>query len=888
MDIWQKPSGAILNILEERKTTSIALPLKNKFLPINEKNVQLSISSGKLPFGMRLDSANIVGTPFEVAIDTTFTFVVRAEYQGHIDERTYKIIVTGPDNPEWVTPAGELPVGSNNKYFILDSAVIDFQLMAADTDITAGDDLKYYIQSGDGELPPGIRLTEEGKLVGITEPILAIEKANASGNYDSNLYSSYPFDFGVKSDNGFDSFYYDSVVYDTFVPTKSPRKLNRIYEFIVSVSDGTSIEKRKFTIFVVGDDFLRADNTIMQVSSGVFTADNTYIRTPIWLTPANLGYRRANNYITIFLDTLDLNTLSGITTYELLDLNPDLTASVLPTGMSLDPTNGELYGKIPYQSAVTKEFSFTIRALRRVPNTTEASHKDKTFSLKLLGEVDSTITWITPPNLGIIATNYASTLSVKAETTVLNSIMIYNIETGELPLGLQLSYDGEIIGKINSFAEGYYRSTWYQNRSYNLNDIVVYNSTLYKAINTHVSSLNFNNDAINWEVVQLTQKAVTQLDSSNCKFDQNDTTFDRTYKFTIKARDHYGYSATSREFILKIKDPDKTLYSNIYTRPLLEENVRDKFLSLVNEKTIFDDDYIYRPSDNLYGVQKHIQMLIYAGIETKNVDFYMSALATNTKNKKFKIGEVKTAVAKQPGTNTIVYEIVYYDIFSGAESVTGTIEKMLPTYSDIPITVDQSSYDISLDSVELPKVQGLKIETNQYGTVTYKFDPYFMLEKRTGEKIIIDINPFFINDKIPANTIKGPDEPYRLRPKSPNTIKTDSTALTIDLKGQNVKYISNVKHTRDNIKKVGVTELDFLPLWMRSSQGKTLTNLGFVNAIPLCYCKPGTSLIIANNVKKSNYNLTNTYINIDRFLIDSTEGISNEQYLPIHNYEFNN
>ena len=48
----------------------------------------------------------------------------------------------------------------------------------------------------------------------------------------------------------------------------------------------------------------------MLVGTGTFTADNTFIRTPIWLTPANLGYKRANNYITLFLDVIDVVILT--------------------------------------------------------------------------------------------------------------------------------------------------------------------------------------------------------------------------------------------------------------------------------------------------------------------------------------------------------------------------------------------------------------------------------------------------------------------------------------------------------------------------------------------------------------------------------------------------
>ena len=59
-------------------------------------------------------------------------------------------------------------------------------------------------------------------------------------------FDSYAFDFGLRSANGFESYYYDTTGYDYAIPTQSRKKLNRYYEFIVSVSDGDTITKRKF------------------------------------------------------------------------------------------------------------------------------------------------------------------------------------------------------------------------------------------------------------------------------------------------------------------------------------------------------------------------------------------------------------------------------------------------------------------------------------------------------------------------------------------------------------------------------------------------------------------------------------------------------------------
>ena len=87
------------------------------------------------------------------------------------------------------------------------------------------------------------------------------------------------------------------------------------------MTDGDSTASRTFQIFVVGDDFLRADNTIIQVGSGVFTSDGTFLRNPQWLTPSDLGFKRANNYVTIYLELYDPNTIAGTVSYYLENKN---------------------------------------------------------------------------------------------------------------------------------------------------------------------------------------------------------------------------------------------------------------------------------------------------------------------------------------------------------------------------------------------------------------------------------------------------------------------------------------------------------------------------------------------------------------------------------------
>ena len=70
-------------------------------------------------------------------------------------------------------------------------------------------------------------------------------------------------------------------------------------------------------------------------------------------------------------------------------------------------------------------------------------------------------------------------------------------------------------------------------------------------------------------------------------------------------------------------------------------------------------------------------------------------------------------------------------------------------------------------------------------------------------------------------------------------------------------------------------------------QGTNVQQLGYITAVPLCYCKPGTSQQIPLNIQNSGFDFKNIDFEIDRYLIDSTQNNSNEQYIKFRNYRYN-
>ncbi len=960
LNVWTLKSGSSLGSISERTRFEQSLPTQ----PLTGAlaGVTFTVISGKLPGGLRILDNKITGTPFEVNAVTEFKFVIRAQLGLQISDRTFSITVEGPDEPIWVTPAGKLNINPNGQTFVLDNTYINFNLRAVDSDIRAGDTLEFFIQDGDGQLPPGLVLSADGTISGKIDPILSLNVSAGAGFFDTNLYDSNVFDFGMAARGGVDLFAYDQGVYDFIENLRTPRKLNRNYEFFVSVTDGASVVRRRFIVYVISDDFLRSDNTILQIGDGSFTADVTYFRGVFWLSGSNLGIKRANNFVTLLLDAFDPRPDVGPLNYELAKFNPDGTPSALPEGLFLDANTGEVFGFVPYQPAITVDYRFTINAVKYdaaslfnevevavvvgvnasygqtflsinplpdsdvdlivdnflrignyqykilsytsetviggkyallrldVPLKIDVPARDtqgnptiftkrflqstlefgtivspKTFDLKLLGEVDSVIKFITPRNIGNIRANFISTLSVIAETNVPNAVLSYQLlstnsdgTASKLPTGLTLNASGEIIGKAQQFGDdvsytGLWKSSLYSpGRTYKINDVVKYNGFKYKCIVAHTTGAVFNNSQ--WQRYTIEKFGLTLFDKSETTFDGASANFDRSYKFSVFAADQFKYSAIVGEFVLKIEESTDKLYSNIVAQPYQKLEKRAYFNNFINDDGIFDSSKIYRLNDPRFGIQKNLQMLVYAGIETRSIAEYVPFLNRNIKRKRFKMGDIKTAIATTPGTNDIIYEVVYIEVMDEYE-------------------INKKSTDLR---IKLPNNRNSKTLVNQArGTVAQG-----------------DLST-------PENQARlNKDEIERFRPvKDPFT--ADNTAVLASGRDQEYAYPSSLINIRKNLRNLNVSsengnstrviaiENEFLPLWMKTSQNRRTAATGFINAVPLCYCKPGESQFILDNIKNSGFDFGLIDYEIDRFMIDSTIGNSDIQVLKFTNYRYN-
>jgi hypothetical protein len=294
----------------------------------------------------------------------------------------------------------------------------------------------------------------------------------------------------------------------------------------------------------------------------------------------------------------------------------------------------------------------------------------------------------------------------------------------------------------------------------------------------------------------------------------------RSFTFTVTVSDQYQSAASSKEFILKIDIPFTTIeYGNMtgHATSLIDQNI---FYSIAQDPNINSADYIYRGEDPNFGMKSKPDMLMMAGLEAQTLTTFQQQMEQNHAPKKLFFGDIKTAKAKENGV--VKYEVVYIDIVDNLVGESGTavansiairsvVNKPLlgPTAATTELTTDADVYEITHRS-------GLAFSTS-------------------GSKVR------FANQ------------------------------LSADLDYIATLYPNAVANMRSRMKSLGHKEWNHLPLWMRTIQDNHRAPLGYVMAVPICYCKPGTGALVKKRISDKGLIFRNIDFIIDRYVVSKSK-----------------
>lgn len=241
-----------------------------------------------------------------------------------------------------------------------------------------------------------------------------------------------------------------------------------------------------------------------------------------------------------------------------------------------------------------------------------------------------------------------------------------------------------------------------------------------------------------------------------------------TYGFNVEVVDSTGYRYIEDQFSINIINTS-TAYTGVYFKPYLSLEKRKEYSDFIYNKNIFIPEFIYRPFDSNFGVQKELNLTLHFGVQIVQIPEYVSTLQQNFSKRKIKLGELKTATAKLNGNP--IYELIYVDIIDDLDSI----------------------------------------------------------------NIVNSSTSFLFNGEIyyPAT-------------------------------------INNMRKRFINNNNISTTE-NLNPKFLKTPQGLSSLELGYIPFIPICYCIPGKSQIILKKIKEYNFKFNKINFEIDRLLIKDSD-----------------
>src|SRR5210317_1441765 len=294
----------------------------------------------------------------------------------------------------------------------------------------------------------------------------------------------------------------------------------------------------------------------------------------------------------------------------------------------------------------------------------------------------------------------------------------------------------------------------------------------------------------------------------------------RAYTFTVTVSDQYQSAATSKEFTINLDIPYTQIeYGNMtgHATSFIDQNI---FYNIAQDVAINSSEYIYRSEDTNFGMKIKPEMLMMSGLESQTLTEFQNQMEKNHAPKTLYFGDIKTAIAKE-GT-TVKYEVVYVEIkdsmvnkdgvaVSSSIKLRDAVAKPIlgPRASSMNATADYVDYQVTTDG-------GLAFSTS-------------------GSKVRY------------------------------------ANQLSADLGVIETLYPNAVANMRSRMKSLGHKEWDYLPLWMKTTQSGDLAPLGYVKAVPICYCKPGTAALVKKRIEDKQLQFKNIAFTVDRYVVSKSK-----------------
>ena len=656
-----------------------------------------------------------------------------------------------------------------------------------------------------------------------------------------------------------------------------------LYTFVVRATAGTTITDRTFSIDVKG-----ADAPTFTTASGQLQMDDS--------TRVGLYWIIDGSELTLQIEATDTDTAAGQKlVYEIVsgELPPGISMSKtgLVSGIvqltddqkfgergGFDATNEDyddvVYDKTVSSKSISKNFEFVVRVSDGT-SFVEQTNSIFVYSADFWRVSNSSVTidvtqidgspltmdysgnrrpvFRTGSDLGTFRhDNYFVTKIDVEDFDSLQGDLTYTIQSGALPGGVQIDVNsGELYGTLarQTAVEKTYTFTVRANRvvrtginvftdqEFTMKVIGQIDIGIAFSTPTHVgtltadipSTLSIVAVAENTDRVLSYTVSAGSLPPGITLSEQGNligtidpsaiTDSTRSYSFTVSVSDQYQAVGHSNPFTVDVDIPfTQEEYGNMtgHATSFIDQNI---FYNIAQDPSINSQKYIYRGEDKNFGMKAKPEMLMISGLKAQTLTTFQNQMSQNHAPKQLYFGDIKTAVAKEDGV--VKYEVVYVEVkdnlvnnqgiaVSNSITLRDSITKQIigPRASTTNTTTDRNVYEITTDG-------GLSFSTS-------------------GSKA-----------------------------RFANQLSADLGFIT-------KLYPNAVANMRSRMKSLGHKEWTYLPQWMRTTQEGDLSPLGFVLAVPICYCKPGTSALVKKRIEDKKLIFKNISFIVDRYTVNKS------------------
>jgi len=187
---------------------------------------------------------------------------------------------------------------------------------------------------------------------------------------------------------------------------------------------------------------------------------------------------------------------------------------------------------------------------------------------------------------------------------------------------------------------------------------------------------------------------------------------DTLFTFTVESfSPEYPLLHSFKTFTINVNQYYPNPLENIYLKALPDLKGKRTIQSLLTDKTLIPDEYLFRADDMYFGKAKDVSFVHVYGMESSTLEKYIDAIQKNHYRRKIVLGPIDTAVATDDNGN-ILYEVVYSKIIDDLESIDGNkLADDLHWYKNISLrqgsfVTNTTQYSISSGSIKTSQSPG--------------------------------------------------------------------------------------------------------------------------------------------------------------------------------------